>query len=95
MTDWAGFLQSNEFRDYRKKQIECVAEALNKKLRSTIIGSKAEYAEIRGQMDMAKRLLRLPYSLSNSEKVRGVLDMQEAEDMANITRHLMRKMLNG
>ncbi len=91
MSDWSSFLKSNEFRDYRKKQVEMVAEVLNKKYSATVVGSGSDISETKGQMDMAERMLRLPSTLTHDKKTLEFLDMQMVEDMANLTRYLMRK----
>jgi len=93
MSDWNGFLKSNEFRDYRKKQVEMVAEVLNGKFAGIVIGMGSELAVTKGQMDMAKRFLELPETLTEDAGTLEYLDMQLTEDMANLTRMLMRKMV--
>ena len=85
MTDWKRLFQTDDFRDYRKKQVECVGKMLWDKLSGT---------ELKDQMAMATRLLRLPETMTNDKELKEYLDMQMVEDTANLTRYLMRKFIN-
>jgi hypothetical protein len=85
MSDWSGFFKTDAFRDYRKKQVECVGKMLWDKLNKT---------EVKEQMAMAKALLKLPETMVNDNDLREYLEMQLVEDMANLTRYLMRRFIN-
>ena len=85
MSDWAALFQTDAFRDYRKKQVECVGKMLWDKLGGS---------EIKDQMAMATKLLRLPETMTNDKELKEYLEMQMVEDTANLTRYLMRKFIN-
>jgi hypothetical protein len=93
MTDWNGFLRTDAFRDYRKKVIEKVSEEIETILYKTVIGSDGAdtLKELKGQMKMVRTVLKIPNDLTTDEQVLAQLDTQLAEDMANLTKYLMRR----
>lgn len=94
MTVWSEFLRNDDFRDYRKKQAEKVAERIEQLL-YTSMGTETNLDYIRGQLHMAKLLMRLPNELTADKALLEHLDQHIAEDMANLTRHLIRKQFSG
>jgi len=85
MSDFKGLFQTDAFREYRKKQVECVGKMLWDKLGGS---------EVKDQMTMATKLLRLPETMTNDKELKEYLEMQMVEDTANLTRYLMRKFIN-
>ena len=85
MSDFKGLFQTDAFREYRKKQVECVGKMLWDKLGGS---------EVKNQMTMATKLLRLPETMTNDKELKEYLEMQMVEDTANLTRYLMRKFIN-
>jgi hypothetical protein len=94
MTDWNGLFRSNEFRDYRRKQVEMIGELLNDKLSSLTVGRGEDPKYIKGQMDMLNHILRLPGDLTKDNETLDLLNLQLTEDIANLTKYLMRKAVN-
>ena len=93
MTDWSSFFKQEEFRQYRKRQIQTVAEKVNAHMARLVIGNGADMNEINGELRMAKILLELPESLTKDEKVRELLTRQLEEDIANLTNYLIKHRL--
>ena len=85
MTDWAGLFQTDAFRDYRKKQVECVGK---------MIWDALGDSKIKDQMSMAVKLLKLPETMTGDKELKEYLEMQMVEDTANLTRYLMRRFIN-
>ena len=92
MTVWSEFFRNDDFRDYRKRQVQKVAERIEQLL-YTSMGTETNLDYIRGQLRMAKMLIRLPNELTENKALLEHLDQQIAEDMANLTRYLIRKTL--
>lgn len=95
MTDWSNFLKTNEFRDYRKKQVEAIAISIENLLYKTVIGPEGVETinNIDGQLSMAKTLLKLPEQLTKDGELSELLEIQLIEDIANLTKALMRQRL--
>ena len=94
MSDWNEFFQTAEFRKYRSKQVELVAEYLNRAI-FTLKDDADAIASLKGYLTAADALLRLPNSLvPHNAKMQDLLDMQMVEDMAGLTTHLMRRFIN-
>ena len=93
MTDWNEFFRTDTFRRYRKKQVEAVAEVIDKGLCDAVIGGDGArgFRKIDGQLEMARLMLKLPEALTNDAKLATMLNTQLSEDMAGLTRILMRK----
>ena len=96
MADWNALFRTDAFRDYRRRQVECVAEILNDQISATVNGNaSAALDQIKGQMAMARTLIRLPEEIVKDEETREILDLQLVEDMANLTKFLLRKHINA
>ena len=93
MSDWLSFFRTDEFREYRKRQISKVAESIEQALYSIILGTSGaeDLKNMDGQLSMAKTLLKLPESMTDDKDLKVHLELQRAEDMAELTRILMRK----
>jgi hypothetical protein len=93
MTDWNSFLRSDEFRQYRKKQIQAVAHNIKKSAFQIISNGKIDLVILQGKLEMINILLRLPESLTKDDKLREQLKIQLDEDVSNLTKYLMRESL--
>ena len=82
MSDWTGFLQTDEYRQYRKQQALLIAK---------LIKSEVEKAVFKN--DIIKSILRFPEQLTTDEGVRANLENQLLEDIGNIVKYLMRDAL--
>jgi hypothetical protein len=93
MTDWNALFRTNEFRSYRKKQVEAVAEIVDKGLCNSIVGGDGAkgFRKLDGQLEMARLMLKLPETLINDIELSSQLETQLSEDMAGLTKMLMRK----
>jgi hypothetical protein len=85
MSDFKGLFQTDAFRDYRKKQVECIGKMIWDKLGET---------EIKDQISLAIKLLKLPETMTSDKELKEYLEMQMVEDTANLTRYLMRNFIN-
>jgi len=95
MTAWNELFQTDEFRAYRRKQAEEIAGIIQSSVVQMTSGNERAAAELKGQLSIISRMLRLPESLTGDEKVRSNLEAQLQEDVANITRFLIRESLAG
>lgn len=70
-------LISDEFRQYRKAQIDEIVEAL----RSMLSSNNPDPGELKGAMIITKKLLRLPEKLIQGEKGKELMMAMVEEDM--------------
>ena len=85
--DWKEILLTNEFKAYRKQQTEEVARLVH-------IGLKdANPDYLRGLLDMARRLIKLPSKLIKDEKLNAELNKLLTEDLTDLTVNLVREQL--
>ncbi len=87
MTDWNELFRTDEFRAYRKRQAECLAELIDDRVFKELTDNP--------QFAAAKELIKLPEQLTTDEVLLGMLKTQFNEDLANITAYLMRKHFAG
>lgn len=90
MSDWTGFLRSDDFRAYRKKQAEAVAGLLQRLAFQTLSNGQVEPAELRGMMKIINLLVNLPKELTKDKKTLELLSGQMTEDTATIAQYLIR-----
>ena len=95
MADWTALFRSNDFRSYRKKQAEMVASYLNDVVFQMVTGGKIDPTAFQGQMKVVKMFLELPATLTQDKEVLAILGLQTEEDIANITKFLVRRNLNA
>lgn len=95
MTDWNNFLRSDEFREYRRRQVEVVSKNIRNIVSRVTTKSDIDTSELRGKMEMVYVFLRLPESLTEDPKLKEILKAQLDDDVNNITRTLIRDRLNG
>uniref|UniRef100_A0A6H1ZMD9 Uncharacterized protein n=1 Tax=viral metagenome TaxID=1070528 RepID=A0A6H1ZMD9_9ZZZZ len=93
MTSWNEFLRTDDFRAYRKKQIEAVAANLKKTAFQTVSNGRVDVSEIKGKLEMINLFLRLPEILTNDTKTKEILAVQLDEDVNHIAQFLIRQSL--
>ena len=93
MADWNSFLRSDDFRAYRKKQVEMVAAHLKKASYQIITNGKVDLLALQGKLEMIRLFLRLPESLTQDKELLELLSVQMDEDAAGIAQYLIRQAL--
>ena len=93
MTDWNSFLRSDEFREYRRRQVEAVSKSISKTVEQVARNGKPSLEAMNGRLEMMSVFLRLPETLTQDESLLNVLRTQLDEDVGNITKMLMREKL--
>ena len=93
MTDWNELFRSDDFRAYRKKQVEAIAKDIHFYVDSFVYGDRLHGDVIAGQLATMRTLLRLPEKITGDEKMLEQLEAQLQEDIGNITTYLMREAL--
>ena len=93
MADWNSFLRSDDFRSYRKKQIEMVAKHLDAAAFQMITGGCVDLPSFQGKLEMIKLFLKLPQDLTQDNETNAILRLQLNEDTANLTQFLIRRSL--
>lgn len=91
--DWSSFLRSNEFKAYRKKQVEAVAQNMKKTAFQITANGNVNFESMKGKMEMINLFLRLPETLTQDITLKELLSAQLDEDVNNITRYLIRQSL--
>ena len=91
--DWSNFLRSDDFRAYRKKQIEMVAAHLKNASYQVVTNGKVDLAALQGKLEMIKLFLHLPGSLTQDKRTQELLVVQLNEDTANLAQFLIRHSL--
>ena len=87
--NWKELIFSNEFKEYRKRQLQLIARRVSIQLDESIKG-KENPAFFAGQMDMAARLLNLPAELIKDKKLQDNLNKLVQEDLSELTSYLLR-----
>ena len=93
MSDWNSFLRSDDFKAYRRKQVEMAAAHLQTMSRQSITNGKVDLAALHGKLEMIRLFLKLPESLTKDKETLELLSVQTDEDAANITQFLIRQAL--
>jgi len=83
---WNEFLTSDDFKKYRRKQIQVICELVDKKLWGK------EENDIKGILELSRELLRLPESLCTG--ARDQLKRDLVEDYKTLAVELTRAHLN-
>lgn len=92
--DWSAFLKSDEFRTYRKRQAQAVADNIKFDINQLVSNGDFKLSAMAGKMEMIRALLRLPEALTEDKELKSLLSIQLDEDVANITKYLVRQSLN-
>jgi hypothetical protein len=93
MSDFIPFLRSDDFRAYRRKQVEMVASHLKKSSYQMITGGSVDLSALKGKLEMVKLFLRVPETLTNDKQTLELLSVQLDEDVSGITQFLIRQTL--
>lgn len=93
MSDWSSLFRSDEFRAYRKKQADMVANIIGAASRQVLSGGKVDISVLSGKLEMARMFFQLPPSLTQDEGLKELLAGQLAEDTAHIAQYLIRQSL--
>jgi len=88
--DWKEILLTNEFKAYRKRQVKEIARMVHAELKSE---PSPDY--LKGLLDMARRIIKLPSILIKDEKLNQELDKLLTEDITDLTVEMVREQLKG
>jgi len=95
MSDWHGLFNSDDFRAYRRKQARAIAELIKGKVQRAVWKDPATLQELSGLFEAVKVLLTLPERQTEDPNMQQTLREQLEEDIAGITKYLMREALRG
>ncbi len=87
MTDFKEFLFTDDFKAYRKKQVQVIAKNIHNLLSGIEFPNKAY--EIQGALEMAQKIISLPSTLLNDKQLEQSLNRLLKEDMAGVTKYLI------
>jgi len=90
MADWQELFKSDDFREYRKKQVETIALVIQESIRKILHGYPEALSTVHGELKAANELLKLPERLTTDEGTLEILGLQLTNDIADITRILVR-----
>ena len=85
--DWKETLLTNEFKAYRKRQVGEIARLIHAELKN----ASSDY--LRGLLDMANKIIKLPSTLIKDEKLNLELNRLLTEDLTDLTINLVREQL--
>lgn len=91
--DWNSFLRSDEFREYRKRQMLLIAKNIKSISAKLATKSDPELSKLNGKLEMIHLFLRFPESLTDSKELQEVLRLQLDDDINGITQSLLRETL--
>lgn len=87
--DWKEVLLTDDFKAYRKKQVEEAVRLVDAELKN----ASPEY--LKGLLDMAARIIKLPSRLIKDEKLDTELNKLTMEDLTDLAVGLVREKLKG
>ena len=87
--DWKETLLTSEFKAYRKRQVKEIANMVHAELKAP------DPIYLKGMLDMANRIMKLPSVLINDEELKAELDKLLTEDITDLTMELVREQLKG
>jgi predicted glycosyl hydrolase (DUF1957 family) len=90
VSDWNAFLRSDDFRAYRRKQVEMAAAHLKKAAYQLVTNGKVDLAALQGKLEMINLFLKLPDTLTHDKELKELLSVQMDEDTGNIAQYLIR-----
>ena len=83
--DWVAFFRSDEFREYRRRQVEMVANCIASDLR------KGDISKVPTLLETAKAMLALCEVMTDCFETKQLLAAQRQEDIAGVTKILMKR----
>ena len=86
--DWKEIIFTDEFKEYRKRQVEEIAIMVGAELNTTVNSDR-----LNGLLDMAKRIIKLPSILIKDEKQDLKLNKLLTEDLTDLTIKIVREKL--
>ncbi len=86
--DWKEIIFTPEFKEYRKRQTEVIARLVHAELKTV------NPDRLSGMLDMAHKIIKLPSSLIQDEKLDPELNRLTDEDLTDLTIKLVREHLN-
>ena len=93
MPDYSELIFSDDFKEYRKQQLTEIVKHVSSIIQGGIYSEVRAHAELKGALDLAMRIIRLPAKLVNNEKYAEQLDKTIREDLVNISTFLVREYL--
>ena len=95
MADYKELIFSDDFKAYRKKQVEVIGDIVFAFIADSMAGTQRDPIYLLGAMHMAKKLIHLPLELIGDDNLKPVLNKIIQEDLAGITAVLVRKHTNN
>ncbi len=83
-------LTSEDFKRYRKAQAKAIVVQVK-----NLLFSNTDPKELRGAVEMARKIIRLPESLTEDKSIRDALNRMIQEDLNQIAVELVREMIGG
>ena len=90
--DYSELIFSDDFKEYRKKQLIEVVEHIHGIIKDGIHG-EVRAQELKGALDITVKLIRLPSKLLNKEKYAEQLNKMIQTDLIEISTFLVREYL--
>ena len=87
--DWKETLLTDDFKAYRKRQVEEIARSVHAEIKSK--NANPDY--LRGLLDMANKIIKLPSKLIKDEKLNMELNRLLTEDLTDLTMYLVREQI--
>jgi hypothetical protein len=89
MTDWSEFLTSEEFKSYRRKQLEAVTQHVHGML--GLIRTPADAERLIGGLHMAYKLIKIPLGLTQDPNFKQALNGEINADLTTVSTELIRR----
>lgn len=93
--DWNSFLRSDEFVEYRKRQMLVIAKNIKAFASQVATKGDPDIARLSGKLEIIQAFMRFPESLTDDPKLKEVLRIQLDEDLNGIAQNLLRETLRG
>lgn len=91
--DWNQFLRSDDFRAYRKKQIEMIARHLKSVSYQLLTNGKVDLSSFQGKLEIIGLVMKFPATLTQDTETKDLLAVQLDEDTSNLAQYLIRQRL--
>ena len=83
-------LISEDFKRYRKAQAKAIVLQIK-----NLLFSNSDSKELRGAIEMARKIIRLPESLTEDKNIQDALNRMIQEDLNQIAVELTRETIGG
>lgn len=84
--DWKEILFTPEFKEYRKRQVDAIVHLVHAELKGDLNPDR-----LRGLLDMANKIIKLPSTLIKDENLRAELYRLTTEDLTDLTVKMVRE----